>query len=135
MKENADVPTMTIDVYNARTVTLCPDSTTMNIVWIAICVHCGVMVHWWMTGNKIHITLQYISISQRLIGFKYPMITYNIRWIWTICQSPCMTYCHSVSTREPIWAYFVIFVAILKMCNVNKPVSPMLYGYIGDSCK
>lgn len=135
MKENADVPTLTIDVYSVRTVILCLDVTTINIVWIAIGVHCGVMVHWWMTGNEIHITVHYISIRQYLIGFKYPMITYNIRWIWTIWQSPWLTYCHSVSTREPIWAYFVIFVAILIVSNVNTPVSPVLYGYIRVSCK
>lgn len=57
MKENVDVFIMIIDVYNVRIVILCLDSIIMNIVWIVICVYCGVMVYWWMIGNKIYIIL------------------------------------------------------------------------------
>lgn len=71
MKLKADVLTMTIEVSCLGTVTLCLDVTTINIVWIAIDAHCGVMVYWWSTENKMHIPVQYINKRQCLIWFEY----------------------------------------------------------------
>lgn len=71
MKLKADVLTMTIEVSCLWTVTLCLDVTTINIVWIAIDAHCGVMVYWWSTENKMHIPVQYINKRQCLIWFEY----------------------------------------------------------------
>lgn len=85
---NVDVPTIATEVHCQWTVALCLDVTILNVVWIAIGGHCGVRVHWWSSGNEMHITVQCTSIIHMYNDWFDSNIIYfinDLRWIWSIC--------------------------------------------------